>query len=142
MFNFTKRPPNRWRIRIFVICMCAALCGCLSVVRVPVPVREAYSEEGICTNRVWGVPMNDIMRGRGFRWRAYPTVRMRCMATAHAVSPIDRSKRGEDLYNERHKRWLLIPAVVLWLTSPFDAAVDTVFLPYDLSSPEKNGDAE
>lgn len=142
MFSFTMRPPRRWRIRIVSICICAALCGCLSVLRIPVPEHQKYSDEGVCTNRTWTVPMREITDKAGMRRRAYPTLRMRCEATAHAVSPIDRSKRGEDLYNERHKRWLLIPAAVLWLTSPFDAVVDTVFLPYDLSSPEKNGEAE
>lgn len=142
MFSFTKRPPNQWRIRIFVICICAALCGCLSVLRIPVPEHQKYSDEGVCTNRTWTVPMREITDKAGTRYRAYPTLCIRCEATAHAVSPIDRFKHGEDLYNERHKRWLLIPAAVLWLTSPFDAVVDTVFLPYDLSSPEKNGEAE
>lgn len=116
----------------FIALMCTTLCGCLSVVRVPVPVREAYSDEGLCTNRVWSVPMYDIMRGNGFGWRAYPTVRMRCMVTAHVFSPIDRTKRGEDLYREKNKRWLILPLALVWATAPLDAAVDTLFMPFDI----------
>lgn len=121
----------------FLALLCATLCGCLSVVRIPVPVREAYSDEGVCTNRVWGAPMNGIMRGRGFGWRAYPTVRIRCMATAHAFSPIDYTKRGEDLYRERHKRWLVLPLALVWATAPLDAAVDTLFIPFDIGRTAK-----
>lgn len=128
---------NRHAAAAFLALLCATLCGCLSVVRVPVPVREAYSDEGVCTNRVWSVPMNGIMRGNGFGWRAYPTVRMRCMATAHAFSPIDYTKRGEDLYRERHKRWLVLPLVLVWATAPLDAAVDTLFMPFDIGRTAK-----
>lgn len=128
---------NRHAAAAFLALLCATLCGCLSVVRVPVPVREAYSEEGVCTNRVYGVLMNDIMRGRGFGWRAYPTVRIRCMATAHAFSPIDYTKRGEDLYRERHKRWLALPLALVWATAPLDAAVDTLFMPFDIGRTAK-----
>ena len=116
----------------FLSMLCATLCGCLSVVRIPVPEREAYSDEGVCTNRVWRVPMNDIMRGNGFGWRAYPTVRMRCVVTAYVFSPIDQTKRGEDLYRERHKRWLALPLAFVWATAPLDAAVDTLFIPFDI----------
>lgn len=128
---------NRHAAAAFLALLCATLCGCLSVVRVPVPVREAYSEEGVCTNRVWSVPMDDIMRGNGFRWRAYPTVRMRCIVTAHVLSPIDRTKRCEDLYRERHKRWLVLPLALVWATAPLDAAVDTLFMPFDIGRTAK-----
>lgn len=123
---------NRHAAAALLAILCATLCGCLSVVRAPVPVREAYSDEGVCTNRVWSVPMDGIMRGNGFGWRAYPTVRMRCMVTAHALSPIDHTKRVEDLYRERHKRWLVLPLVLVWATAPLDAAVDTIFMPFDI----------
>ena len=123
---------NRYAVAAFLALLCATLCGCLSVVRVPVPAHEAYSDEGACTSRVWSVPMHDIMRGDGFGWRAYPTVRMRCMVTAHVFSPIDYTKRGKDLYRERHKRWLAIPLAFVWATAPLDAAVDTLFMPFDI----------
>lgn len=123
---------NRHASVAFLALLCATLCGCLSVVRIPVPDREAYSDEGVCTNRVWTVPMYDIMRGNGFGWRAYPTVRMRCVVTAYVFSPIDQTKLGEDLYRERHKRWLAIPLAFVWATAPLDAAVDTLFIPFDI----------
>lgn len=124
-------------VAAFLALMCATFCGCLSVVRIPVPESEAYSDEGVCTNRVWRVPMDDIMRGNGFGWRAYPTVRMRCMVTAHVLSPIDRTKRGEDLYRERHKRWLVLPLALVWAAAPLDAAVDTLFIPFDIGRTAK-----
>ena len=84
--------------------LCTMFCGgCLSILRFPFLRREAYSDEGVCTNRVLSAPMDDIMRGNGFGWRAYPTVRMRCMVTADPFSSIDRTKRGEDLYREKNK---------------------------------------
>ena len=119
-------------VAAFLALLCSTLCGCLSVVRIPVPVREEYSYEGVCTNRVWMVPMHDIMRGDEFEWCAYPTVRMRFMLTAHVLSPIDYTKRGEDLYKERNKRWLVLPLVLVWATAPLDAAVDTLFMPFDI----------
>ena len=54
---------NRYAVAAFLALLCATLCGCLSVVRVPLPEREEYSDEGACTNRVWSVQMHDIMRG-------------------------------------------------------------------------------
>ena len=123
---------NRHASVAFLALLYATLCGCLSVVRIPVPEREAYSDEGVCTNRVWTVPMYDIMRGNGFVWRAYPTVRMRCRVTAYVFSPIDQTKRGEDLYRERHKLWLALPLAFIWATAPLDAAVDTLFMPFDI----------
>lgn len=116
-----------------VLASCAALlAGCLSVARIPLPKSEEYSDGGVCTNRVWSVPMHDIMRKPGFGWHTYPTVRMRCMVTAHVLSPIDRTKKGEDLRREKNKYWGAIPLAILWATAPMDAVVDTVFLPFDL----------
>lgn len=133
---------NRHAAVAFLALLCATLCGCLSVVRIPVPDREAYSDEGVCTNRVWTVPMYDIMRGNGFGWRAYPTVRMRCMVTAHVFSPIDRTKRGEDLYREKNKLWFAIPLALVWATAPLDAAVDTLFIPFDICRTAKTNGKE
>ena len=116
----------------FLALLCTTLCGCLSVGRVPLPENEAYSDDGVCTNRTWSVPLHDIMRGDGFNWRVYPTVRMRCRVTAYVFSPIDRTKRGGDLYRERNKRWLAIPLALVWATAPLDAVVDTLFAPFDI----------
>ena len=126
----------------FLALLCATLCGCLSVMRFPLPEREAYSDEGVCTNRVWSVPLHDIMRGDEFKWRVYPTVRMRCLVTAHVFSPIDRTKRGGDLYRELNKRWLAIPLVIVWATAPLDAAVDTLFMPFDICRTAKTNGKE
>ena len=107
------------------------LSGCLSVMRVPFPHHEKYSDGGVCTNRQWAVAMDDP----GFRekcWTVYPTIFVRCYATKMVFSPIDYTKTGEALYKEKHKYWTAIPLTVLWLTSPLDAVVDTVFLPFDL----------
>lgn len=105
--------------------------GCLSIGRVPFPAREDFSDDGICTNREWEVLFNEP----GFKkecWTVYPTIYMRCFATGMVFSPIDYTKTGEALYREKHKYWAAIPLTILWLTSPVDAVVDTVFLPYDL----------
>lgn len=126
----------------FLALLCATLCGCLSVMRFPFPEREAYSDEGVCTNRVWTVPMYDIMRGNGFGWRAYPTVRMRLMVTAHVFSPIDQTKRGEDLYREKNKLLLALPLALVWATAPLDAAVDTLFIPFDICRTAKPNEKE
>ena len=132
MLSFTIRPPNRRRIRTVAIAaaQATALCGCPSVMRVPVPEHQKYSDGGVCADK------SDMRR------RAYPTPRMGCRATARAVSPVDRSKRGENLYNKRHKRRPPIPACGMRLTSSSAAPVDANFPPRDLSSPEKNGEAE
>ena len=122
--------------------MCATLCGCLSVLRLPLTKREAYSDEGVCTNRTWSVPLHDIMRGDEFKWRVYPTVRMRLMVTAHVFSPIDSTKHGEDLYREKNKLWLAIPLALVWATTPLDAAVDTLFVPFDICRTAKQNGKE
>ena len=129
-------------VAAFLALLCATLCGCLSVLRVPLPEREAYSDEGVCTNRIWSVPLHDIMRGDEFKWRVYPTVRMRCLVTAHVFSPIDQTKRGEDLYRENNKLWLAIPLALVWATAPLDAAVDTLFVPFDICRTTKPNEKE
>ena len=82
------------------------------------------------------------MRGNRFGWRAYPTVRMRCMVTADVFSPIDRTKRGEDLYREKNKLWFAIPLALVWATAPLDAAVDTLFIPLDIFRTAKTNGKE
>lgn len=86
-----------------IVPLCAVVfTGCLSVMRVPFPHHEEYSDDGVCTNRQWAVGMDDP----GFRekcWPVYPTVWMRCYATKMVFSPIDYTKTGEALYKEKHK---------------------------------------
>ena len=129
-------------VAAFLALLCATNCGCLSVLRFPFLKREGYSDEGVCTNRVWSAPIDDIMRGNRFGWRAYPTVRMRCMVTADVFSPIDRTKRGEDLDRERRKLWFAIPIALVWATAPLDAAVDTLFMPFDICPTAKTNGQE
>ena len=108
--------------------LCAALLsGCLSAVRIPF-CHATYSDDGVCTNRVWYSFLSDLPQ-----YRVYPTIKMRCHAMAEWWKPIDPAAKGETLYKQRmFKRWGWIPLGVIWLTSPLDAAVDTVFLPYDI----------
>ena len=116
---------------LLCVILAVVFTGCISVARIPFPHHEQYSDDGVCTNRQWSVLMDDP----GFRrkcWPVYPTVYMRCYATRVTFSPIDYTKTGEDLYREKHKRWAAIPLTILWLTSPLDAVVDTVFIPFDL----------
>lgn len=108
------------------------LSGCLSVTRVPVGCNQKYSDDGVCTNRVWYVPMDDIMRGDRMSWGVFPTVEMRCVVTRHICSPVDETKTGEALYYERRKYWALIPLAVLWATSPLDALVDVAYVAHDM----------
>ena len=103
------------------------LCGCLSVVRIPL-CYEKVSDEGEVTNRVW-TSFCDEVPGM----RVYPTVKMRCRVTAERWAPIPADLKGEKLRDARmFKCWGWIPLSVIWLTAPVDAAIDTVFLPYDL----------
>lgn len=46
--------------------------------------------------------------------------------------PIDQTLKGEDLYKAKwQKRMGWLPLGIMWLTSPIDAVVDTLMLPYD-----------
>lgn len=114
----------KWLVAISVLTL---LCGCFSVVRIPL-CHEHVSDEGEVTNRVWYSFCDDV---KGMR--VYPTVKMRCRITAEWWAPIPADLKGEKLRDARmFKRWGWIPLGVVWLTAPFDAAIDTVFLPYDL----------
>ena len=128
--------------RVFCFAVLAAACtSCLSVVRIPFPTNEKYSDEGVCTNRVWASFVDQLPQ-----WRVYTTVKMRCHATKEVFfKPIPEDLKGEKLYKAKMtKRWAWIPLTIIWATSPFDAAVDTVFLPWDLycKSKKPHGEAE
>ena len=114
----------------------AFLTGCLSVVRIPVPTQEKFSDDSVCTNRVWMTPLRDIQKKNGdYAWRTYPTIGMRWYATSNVYGkPIDENLKGEDLYNAKMtKRFAWFPLTILWLTSPLDGIVDTIALPFDLN---------
>ena len=103
------------------------LCGCLSVVRIPL-CNEQVSGEGEVTNRVW-TSFCDKVPGM----RVYPTFKMRCRVTAEWLKPIPLEAKGKRLREMRmFKHWGWIPLGMIWLTAPFDAAIDTAFLPWDL----------
>ena len=114
---------------LFISAAALILSGCLSVVRIPFPIHEKYSDDGVCTNRVWEGFLDKFPE-----YRVFTTVKMRCHVTKEVLfKPIPEDLKGERLYNAKMtKRWAWIPLTVIWATSPFDTAVDTVFLPWDL----------
>lgn len=116
---------------MIVIVSVIVMTGCLSVGRLPFPTNEMYSDDGCCTNREWAV-FFDEQCFREKSWTTYPSIYLRCVATGYVFSPIDYTKTGRELYNERHKYWASIPLTILWITSPVDAIVDTLYLPWDL----------
>lgn len=121
-------------IAIALTVSCTALSGCLWICRVPFPVSESFSDEGECTNRVWRSMVSDVrMKNKECELNNYyPTICMRVVCTKSWLAPIDKDKTGEDLYREKwFKRLGWIPLSVIWLTSPVDAVVDTLFVPYD-----------
>lgn len=114
----------------------AFLTGCLSVVRIPLPEQEKFSDDGVCTNRVWVTPLRDIQGKNSDVWKAYPTIGMRWYVTSRVYGKsIDEKLNGEDLYNAKMtKRCAWFPLTILWLTSPLDGIVDTIALPFDLNN--------
>ena len=119
---------QEWWRKIFAVAIVMSACGCLSVVRIPFPAQEKFSDEGVCTNRVWASFLDQLPQ-----FRVYTTVKMRCYATKEMYKPIPEDLKGEKLYNAKMtRRWGWIPLTIFWATSPFDAAIDTVFLPWDL----------
>ena len=110
---------------LFIISL--SLCGCLSIVRIPFPMHEKYSDDGVCTNRVWEGFLDNLPE-----YRIYTTVKMRCHVTHEMLKPIPEDWKGKKLHNARMvKHWGWIPLTFIWLTAPFDAALDTFFLPWD-----------
>ena len=103
------------------------LCGCLQVVRIPMPL-DKYADDGSVTNRTW-----TSLFDKRPDLRVFPTVKMRCVVTGWYFSPIDPALKGRDLHDAIwFKRLGWIPLTIIWATSPFDAVGDVVFLPYDI----------
>ena len=130
---------------VTMFCMAGVMAlagGCLSAIRLPCedPRFTKYSDEGECTNRVWKTFISDRWRKENSPLRGlYPTVKIRWHATRQVYFN-DRyyfDKRGEPLMGEElyrarmTKAWYWLPLTVVWLTSPFDAAMDTVCIPWD-----------
>lgn len=112
---------------IFASLSAALICGCLSIVRMPL-CSEKVSDEGEVTNRVWHSFCDDVPG-----MRIYPTVKIRCKVTSELIKPIPEEAKGADLRRMRlFKRYGWIPLSIMWITSPVDAAIDTLFLPWDI----------
>ena len=70
----------------------------------------------------------------------YPTLKMRYIVTQKIYFDDDyyldedgRPCKGKKLYQRKWgRRTTWLPLTIVWLTSPFDALVDTVFIPWDL----------
>lgn len=124
-----------------ILVVCVAVSGCLSVIRFPceVPGETKYSDEGECTNRVWTTFITDIRKKNTDLRGLYPTVKMRWMATEKIYFDegyyFDRDGnplKGEKLYKARNSRYFAwIPLTIIWITTPFDAVIDTLCIPWD-----------
>lgn len=117
--------------------MLVACTGCLSVVRVPFPEKEYFSDDGCCTNRVW-TSCRAAYRSKHPDWRGwktvFPTIQMRYIVTTKMYADEDTSKMtGEELYNYKwRKRLGWVPLTIIWVTSPLDACWDIVCMPWDV----------
>jgi uncharacterized protein YceK len=119
------------KIIISILAM-SLICGCLQVVRTPIPL-DKYADDGSVTNRTW-----TSLFDKRPDLRVFPTVKRRCAVTKEYFSPIDQALKGRDLHNAIwFKRLGWIPLTIIWATSPFDAVGDVVFLPYDLYANSK-----
>jgi uncharacterized protein YceK len=125
----------------YILAVCAVVSGCLSVIRLPCdePGKTKYSDEGVCTNRVWTTFISDIRKKNPQLRGLYPTVKMRWMATQkiyfddkYYFDNYGKPLKGEDLYKARTSRYFAwIPLTIMWITTPFDAAIDTLCIPWD-----------
>lgn len=128
--------------RLIALALVAACTGCLSICRVPFPVKEYISDDGVCTNRVWG-SLRRMYREKHPEWRGWQTVfpcsiQMRYFVTKQTyfddLTPEDiEALSGEQKYRRKwFKRLGWIPLTIIWLTSPLDAVWDIVCLPWDV----------
>ena len=120
---------------LVIVSLAMLLCGCLSVVRMPTLEREDFSDDGYCTNRVWGTSLiRQIGKKNHYVDGLYPTIKMRWFFTNEMYfEPIENDLTGEQLYRRRMGKYFgWIPLTILWLTSPLDGAVDTLMIPFDL----------
>lgn len=121
--------------KLFVIVSLAMLlCGYLSIVRMPSIEREDFSDDGYCTNRVWGTSMiKQIGENNTDVAGLYPTIKMRWVCTKKMYfEPPEKDMTGEQLYRRRMGKYFgWIPLTIIWLTSPLDGAVDTLMIPFD-----------
>jgi len=107
--------------------------GCLWICRVPFPMEKKYSDDGSCTNSVWCSMITEVRNKSDQLHCYYPTIKMRAIVTKEMCKPIDYALTGEELHGEKiRKTFGWIPLALIWLTSPIDAIVDTVMIPYDI----------
>lgn len=121
--------------KLIALCVMASMfSGCLWVCRVPFPTHEEFSDEGECTNRVWKSMITECREKSDNKCfdHYYPTIYMRVEVTGEYMKPIEDNVKGKDLYQQKwFKRLGWIPLGIVWLTSPIDAVVDTLMIPYD-----------
>lgn len=136
-YNMRKKPFSMTRLAMLFCISCGLLSGCLWVVRVPVPLHEKFSDDGICTNRVYKSLLADI-REQGNKDKdvngVFPLTKMRCYATYCAFKGSDTTGlKGRDLYEVRMKnRYLWIPGILIWVGEPVDLLVDVIMIPWDI----------
>ena len=136
---------------LVAIAMGALLSGCFSVVRFPCEDLRytKYSYEGECTNRVYTTFLNDIRRKPGGcpLGGLYPTFKMRVYVTKeiyfsdnYYLDDDGKPLTGERLYKRKWgRRTAWFPLAVIWLTTPFDAVVDTICIPWDWGTDKPEG---
>jgi uncharacterized protein YceK len=126
----------------FLIACSVGFTGCFSVIRLPCEdIRYTkYSDEGECTNRVWTTFISDMRKKKNCPLRGlYPTLKMRYIVTrkiyfddGYYLDEDGQPCKGEKLYQRKWgRRTAWFPLTVVWLTSPVDAVIDTVCIPWD-----------
>ena len=127
--------------KLIALSLVAACTGCLSICRIPMPSQERFSDEGVCTNRVW-TSLRSEYRSKHPDWRGwrtvFPTIQMRYVATKEVYFKEETPEElanmtGEQKYKRKwSKRCAWFPLTILWLTSPLDAVWDIVCMPWDV----------
>ena len=121
-------------MRRFALLLLVPLMGCLSIVRVPVVRHADYSDDGCCTNRVWFTPLRAMQERNDDIQGLYPSIKMRwkCTKQVYWTDEDEGKLTGEEIYHRKcAKRFGWLPLILLWLSSPLDAAVDTIAIPWD-----------
>ena len=123
---------------LIILALVSLVSGCFWVVRVPVPQEEHFSDEGVCTNRVWKSLLSNIRESGGEEENPlkgmFPLTKMRCQSTYLAFKGVDTTGlKGRELYEARMKnRYLWIPGILIWAGEPVDFLVDIIMIPWDI----------
>lgn len=120
-------------MRLILLVLLASCLGCLSAGRVPLPYATTYDGEG----RYW-TSRRHYHRLQHPDWRGwktvFPTVQMRAYIThkTYFTEEDCSAMDAEELESRKMGKWLAwLPLTGLWLTTPLDAAIDAVCLPWD-----------